>query len=91
MTTNSNTLRAAYFSMEIALDAAMPTHSGGLGILAGDGNLNYGLEQTLETYYRFKVWKTLSATADYQYVTNPSYNKDRGPVSIVSMRFHVEF
>lgn len=26
----------AYFSMEIALDAAMPTYSGGLGILAGD-------------------------------------------------------
>ncbi|MGE4242821.1 alpha-glucan family phosphorylase [Ramlibacter sp.] len=28
--------RVAYFSMEIALDAAMPTYSGGLGILAGD-------------------------------------------------------
>ena len=27
---------AAYFSMEIALDAAIPTYSGGLGILAGD-------------------------------------------------------
>jgi starch phosphorylase len=26
----------AYFSMEIALDSAMPTYSGGLGILAGD-------------------------------------------------------
>jgi len=26
----------AYFSMEIALEAAMPTYSGGLGILAGD-------------------------------------------------------
>jgi starch phosphorylase len=28
--------RIAYFSMEIALDAVMPTYSGGLGILAGD-------------------------------------------------------
>jgi starch phosphorylase len=28
--------RVAYFSMEIALDAAMPTYSGGLGVLAGD-------------------------------------------------------
>ena len=28
--------RIAYFSMEIALDAAVPTYSGGLGILAGD-------------------------------------------------------
>src|SRR5262245_52601389 len=26
----------AYFSMEIALDAAIPTYSGGLGVLAGD-------------------------------------------------------
>ena len=26
----------AYFSMEIALDAEMPTYSGGLGVLAGD-------------------------------------------------------
>ena len=33
---NSPTKRIAYFSMEIALDPAMPTYSGGLGILAGD-------------------------------------------------------
>src|SRR6266850_900962 len=26
----------AYFSMEIALDSAMPTYAGGLGVLAGD-------------------------------------------------------
>lgn len=26
----------AYFSMEIALDVAMPTYGGGLGVLAGD-------------------------------------------------------
>ena len=26
----------AYFSMEIAVDPAMPTYAGGLGILAGD-------------------------------------------------------
>ncbi len=28
--------KIAYFSMEIGLDAAMPTYSGGLGLLAGD-------------------------------------------------------
>jgi starch phosphorylase len=32
----SHPLGAAYFSMEIALDASIPTYSGGLGILAGD-------------------------------------------------------
>ena len=26
----------AYFSMEIAINPAMPTYSGGLGVLAGD-------------------------------------------------------
>lgn len=30
------TARVAYFSMEIALDPAMPTYAGGLGVLAGD-------------------------------------------------------
>src|SRR6516162_9398576 len=36
MKTFSHPLGAAYFSMEIALDASLPTYSGGLGILAGD-------------------------------------------------------
>ncbi|MDP2931265.1 MAG: alpha-glucan family phosphorylase, partial [Chloroflexota bacterium] len=29
-------LTVAYFSMEVGIDAAMPTYSGGLGVLAGD-------------------------------------------------------
>src|SRR5438046_6723492 len=33
---NSTKRLIAYFSMEIALDPAMPTYSGGLGVLAGD-------------------------------------------------------
>ena len=36
MTLNFHPRFAAYFSMEIALEAAMPTYAGGLGILAGD-------------------------------------------------------
>ncbi len=36
MTASSSVSRVAYFSMEIALNPAMPTYSGGLGILAGD-------------------------------------------------------
>ena len=28
----------AYFSMEVGLEAGMPTHAGGLGVLAGDMN-----------------------------------------------------
>lgn len=65
--------------------------AGGLGILAGDGSLSYGLEKTLETYYRMDVWKNIAVTADYQYVINPAYNAARGPVSILGMRLHWEF
>jgi high affinity Mn2+ porin len=65
--------------------------AGGLGILAGDGALSYGLEKSLETYYKFQIWKNLNATADYQYVINPAYNAARGPVSIVSGRLHWDF
>ncbi len=36
MNGTSSISRVAYFSMEVALSPAMPTYSGGLGILAGD-------------------------------------------------------
>lgn len=36
MTENTIKPLVAYFSMEMALDPAMPTYSGGLGVLAGD-------------------------------------------------------
>jgi high affinity Mn2+ porin len=28
---------------------------------------------------------------DYQYLVNPAYNADRGPVSIYATRFHAGF
>ncbi len=64
--------------------------AGGLGILAGDGRLNYGFEKSLEAYYDFQVWKTLHATLDYQLVVDPSFNRDRGPVSVFAARVHWE-
>jgi high affinity Mn2+ porin len=33
----------------------------------------------------------LTLTADYQLITNPGYNADRGPVSVFSGRLHGEF
>jgi len=64
---------------------------GGLGILAGDGVLNYGLEKSLETYYNFAVWKSLHVTADYQFIINPAFNSARGPVSVLGGRLHWDF
>ena len=65
--------------------------AGGLGILAGDGSLNYGWEKILETYYDFKVWKSVHSTLDYQFISDPAFNRDRGPVSFISARLHWEF
>jgi len=66
--------------------------AGGLGILIGDGQLpNYGWEKIVEMYYSRKVIEHLTITADIQHVLNPAYNRDRGPVSIFSLRMHAEF
>jgi high affinity Mn2+ porin len=62
--------------------------AGGTGILAGDGNLNYGWEKIVETYYDFQIWKTLHAALDYQFIADPAYNRDRGPVSVLGARLH---
>lgn len=65
--------------------------AGGLGLLIGDGRLNYRPEQILEAYYAFAIDKSVTFTADYQFITNPAYNADRGPVHIFSGRLHGEF
>ena len=65
--------------------------AGGLGILIGDGQLNYRREQILEAYYAYSLNKWATLTFDYQFINNPGYNADRGPVSVFSGRFHAEF
>jgi len=65
--------------------------AGGLGILDGDGALTHGWEKVLETYYDFKIWKTLHFALDYQFVDNPAFNRDRGPVSVFAARVHWQF
>jgi high affinity Mn2+ porin len=65
--------------------------AGGLGVLIGDGQLNYRRERILESYYAFALNKQLTLTGDYQLITNPAYNADRGPVHVFSGRLHGEF
>jgi high affinity Mn2+ porin len=65
--------------------------AGGLGILIGDGQLNYRPEQILEIFYAHSVNKWATLTFDYQFVDNPGYNANRGPVSIFSGRLHAQF
>jgi high affinity Mn2+ porin len=65
--------------------------AGGIGLIIGDGRLTYSPERIFETYYAYSVRKGMTITADYQLITNPAYNADRGPVSVFSGRLHGEF
>ena len=64
---------------------------GGLGFLLGDGRLHYAREGILETYYTAHNWRGLFSSFDFQFVTHPGYNQDRGPVAVFSVRTHVDF
>jgi len=63
---------------------------GGLGFILGDGGLTYGLEKIFETYYTAHIWRGVSFAADWQHITDPGYNEVRGPVSVFSLRLHIE-
>jgi high affinity Mn2+ porin len=66
--------------------------AGGLGGIIGDGQLpEAGPEQILETYYSLAVFSFAHATVDYQFVNNPAYNRQRGPVSVFALRLHAQF
>lgn len=64
---------------------------GGLGFLLGDGALNYGRENIVESYYTAHVWRGIYVAPGVQHINDPGYNRDRGPVLVPSFRAHVEF
>ena len=66
--------------------------AGGLGILIGDGELPHpGSERILESYYQAALGAHVHLTLDFQRVTNPGFNRDRGPVPILAVRLHAQF
>ena len=81
----------AFVSNAITRDHQLYLKLGGLGFLLGDGNLNYGRENILETYYNLHAWKGLFFALGASYIDNPGYNRDRGPVIVPSVRMHVDF
>jgi high affinity Mn2+ porin len=67
-------------------------NAGGLGILIGDGQLtNYGLEKIFEAYYSYALTPSTRFSLDYQFVSNPGDNADRGPVNAFAARYHWQF
>ncbi len=66
--------------------------AGGEGVLIGDGQLtNSAGEMIWESYYSFALAEGFAVSADYQLVNHPAYNRDRGPVSVLAARAHLQF
>jgi high affinity Mn2+ porin len=66
--------------------------AGGLGGIIGDGQLpNAGPEQILEAYYRAAASDFAQFAFHYQFINNPAYNRQRGPVSILTLQLHLKY
>ncbi|MFZ6861372.1 carbohydrate porin [Undibacterium sp. Ji67W] len=87
---HDDTIGLATARNSISGDAQRYFKAGGLGVLIGDGTLNYGAEKILETYYAIRVHPHATITVDYQRIKNPGYNLDRGPVTVYGLRLHAD-
>jgi len=66
--------------------------AGGTGVLIGDGQLpSYGAENIIEAYYSYAISASTKATFDYQFIANPAYAAERGPVNVFAGRLHAQF
>jgi high affinity Mn2+ porin len=81
----------AFISNAIKKDHQNYLAAGGLGFLLGDGHLTYGRENIFESYYTVHVWRGIYLAPGVQHINNPGYNRDRGPVTVPTLRAHVEF
>jgi high affinity Mn2+ porin len=88
---NRDRIAIAYVNNNLSTTHKQYLEKGGYGFLIGDGKLNYGAEQIIEVYYALHVTKQIFLSPDYQFVINPAYNKDRGPVHIIGFRLHADF
>lgn len=65
--------------------------AGGYTALIGDGALpNPGAEKIVEASCTLPIY-AWQFTFDYQFIANPAYNRDRGPLSIFATRLHAQF
>jgi high affinity Mn2+ porin len=87
-----DTIGLAFLVNGISREHATYFNDGGVGILVGDGKLpRPGSEKIIEALYTVATIQSLKVTADYQFVDNPAYNTQRGPVSAFGVRLHTEF
>ena len=86
----SDKIGVAFVTNGISRDHQRYLALGGLGFLLGDGSLTYGRENVFESYYTMRLSRGVFASFDLQYISNPGYNRDRGPVWVPALRLHVD-
>ncbi len=64
---------------------------GGIDGFIGDGRITPASERAVDVFYSLNVLRSFWLSGDYQHLTNPAFNRDRGPVDIFSVRLHGEF
>ncbi len=64
---------------------------GGIDGFVGDGHISKASEQALDAFYSVSIHKSYWLAGDYQRISNPGFNRDRGPVDIFSVKLHGEF
>ena len=88
---SSDKFGAAFVSNAIKKDHQNYLADGGLGFLLGDGRLNYGRENIVESYYTRHIHSGLFGSIQLSHVDHPGYNRDRGPVWVPGLRIHIDF
>jgi high affinity Mn2+ porin len=88
----SDTIGVGYIYNKISNKEQQYLNLGGAGSFIGDGQLsNAQAEQVLEAYYSWQLTPSTAITADYQFLANPGFNGDRGPVNLFAGRIHSQF
>lgn len=84
-------LGAGFAAGWISNEHAKYLDMGGIDGFVGDGRLKKAPEHAVNIFYSFSVLSSLWVSADYQHITNPGFNADRGPVNVFGVRIHAEF
>jgi high affinity Mn2+ porin len=64
---------------------------GGIDGFIGDGTINPRAESSIDVFYSVNFRKSFWLSGDYQRITNPAFNADRGPLDVFGVRIHAEF
>jgi hypothetical protein len=88
-----DTLGLAYAQNGLSASHRAFLAAGGNGFFVGDGRLSYRPESIVEGYYSFGLGflQHSAVSVGAQFIRNPGYNADRGPVRVFSVRLHTEF